>query len=77
MPGYVCKRFRRSAPGATTGTAIDEWRFSASSDLEAETRMRRELLTPMWGMKWENHFATLEAEDGRLLTTWLHNMLHA
>ena len=75
MPGYVCKRIRRSAPGAATGIAIDEWSFSASSDLEAETRMRRELL--MWGMEWENHFATLEAEDGRLLTTWLHGMLHA
>jgi hypothetical protein len=77
MPGYVCKRYRRSAPGAATGTMIDEWSFSASSDLEAETKIRRELLTPMLGMNWENHFATLEDQDGKVLATWLHGALHA
>jgi len=77
MPAFVCKRYRRSAPGAATGSLTDEWSFPAASATEAETRMRRELLTPMWGMDWENYFATLEDADGRRLTTWLHGTLHA
>jgi hypothetical protein len=77
MPAFVCKRYRRSAPGAATGTVTDEWSFTASSAMEAETRMRRELLTPMWGMDWENCFATLEDQDGTILATWLRGALHA
>jgi hypothetical protein len=76
-PTFICKRYRRSAPGAATGALTDEWSFTASSAMEAETKMRRELLTPMWGMDWENYFATLEDENGRLLARWLHGALHA
>jgi len=77
MPTYVCKRFRRGAPGAATGSLTDEYRFPAASALEAETKIRRGFLTPMWKMDWENYFATLEDEDGHLLVTWIHGVLHA
>ncbi len=77
MPIFVCKRYRRSAPRAATGTLTDEWSFPAASTFEAETRMRRELLTPMWGMDWENYFVTLEDQDGRLLASWLYGALNA
>jgi hypothetical protein len=75
MSSYVCKRYRRSAPGATTGTLLDEYRFPASSAMAAETKIRRDL--QMWAMDWENDFATLEDEEGHLLATWLHGVLHA
>ncbi|HWU54958.1 MAG TPA: hypothetical protein VN175_05605 [Rhizomicrobium sp.] len=77
MPIFVCKRYRRSAAGAATGSLTDEWSFSAASAMEAEAKMRRELLTPMWEMDWKNYFATLENEDGQVLAQWLHGLLHA
>lgn len=76
MPTFVCKRYRRSAPGAVTGSLTDEWSFPAASAVEAETRMRRELHTLMWGMDWENYFAALEDEDGQVLVTWLYSWWH-
>jgi hypothetical protein len=79
MPAYVCKRYQRSAAGAATGTLTDELRFTAASAQEAETRMRRGMLSPppIGPMDWERYFATLEDESGTVLVTWLHGALHA
>jgi hypothetical protein len=55
---------------------MDEWKFPASSATEAEAKIRV-LSAPMWGMDWENYFVTLEGEDGLVLSTWLHGLLHA
>jgi hypothetical protein len=77
MQHFICKRYRRSAPGAVTGTWTDQLRFCASSLLEAETQMRQELLAAWAHMNWKAHFATLEDEDGRILVRWLHGALHA
>ena len=77
MPTYVCKHYRRSAPGAAIGTLADEITFSAASSLEAETRMRKLLLSRVARMDWEKDFATLEDDCGHVLVTWLHGVLHA
>ena len=77
MPNFICKRYRRSAPGQDSGTVTDELRFSASSAAEAESRMRRMLPSSLGTMDWENYFATLEDQDGNRLATWLHGALHA
>ncbi len=78
MAIYLFKRYRRSAPGRDNGTVTDELRFSASSTLEAETRIRRGGLLPLLApMDWENYFATLEDADGHVLARWLHGWLHA
>ena len=75
MPTFVCKRYRRGAPGAAAGTVTDEWSFTALSAMEAETKVRRMMLiTPM---DWKTDFATLEDEMGRQLAVWRHGMLHA
>jgi hypothetical protein len=76
MPDFVCKRYRRSAPGAETGTLTDELRFTAATALEAESRMRRTLPSSLGSMDWENYFATLEDEDGEVLVKWLHSWWH-
>jgi len=75
MPGYVCKRYRRSAPGAEAGTVTDEWNFSASNAMEAETKVRRMMLIAP--MDWKRDFATLEDASGHELAVWHHGMLHA
>jgi len=78
MPTFVCKRYRRSAPSATTGTLMDELSFSASSALEAEAKVRRGLLSPAFGMMdWEKYFANLDDELGHELAVWHHGVLHA
>ncbi|MEO8301807.1 MAG: hypothetical protein ABI608_08435 [Rhizomicrobium sp.] len=76
MPVFVCKRHRRYAPGLESGTVADEWRFTASSALEAESRMRRSLPSSLGSMDWKTYFATLEDEDGQVLVTWLHSWWH-
>lgn len=76
MPRFVCKRYRRSAPGAATGTVMDEWSFSAPDGAQAEARIRV-LSAPMWGMDWETYFITLEDGKGQVLTTWHHSLLNA
>jgi hypothetical protein len=77
MPVYICKHYRRSAPGATTGTLADEITFSAPSAADAEARMRKLLTSGVAPMDWHKHFATLEDDSGHILVTWLHGMLHA
>jgi len=76
MPDFVCKRYRRSAPGQDSGTVTDELRFSADSAAEAESRMRRMLPSSLGAMDWENYFATLEDEDGQVLVKWLNSWWH-
>jgi hypothetical protein len=75
MPVFAFKRYRRSAPGATTGTVTDEWRFSASSMAEAEGKIRR--MQDFGPIDWKKDFATLEDEFGDELAVWHHGMLHA
>ena len=78
MPNFVCKGYRRSAPGAATGTLINELKFSAESAAEAEDKIRRNFRSPLFGaMDWEKDFATLEDDSGTVLMTWLHGTLHA
>jgi len=76
MPVFICKRYRRSAPGQENGTVTDELRFTALSAQEAEARMRRGLPPALGAMDWEKYFATLENEDGQVLVTWLHSWWH-
>jgi hypothetical protein len=77
MPIYVCKHYRRSAPGAKTGTVVNELRFEADSAAQAETRMRQSFRSPkMPPMDWDKDFATLETDSGHVLVTWLHGFLH-
>jgi len=76
MPVFVCKHYRRSSPGATTGTLADEWRFTAASLLEAEGKVRR-MLGITAPMDWTTDFATLEDELGQELAVWHHGLLHA
>ena len=76
MPVFVCKHYRRSGPGATTGTLADEWRFTAASLLEAEGKVRR-MLGITAPMDWMTDFATLEDELGQELAVWHHGLLHA
>jgi hypothetical protein len=47
MPLYVCKHYRRFAPGAETGTVLNEIRFEADSAARAETRMRQSFRSPI------------------------------
>lgn len=77
MPIFVCKHLRRSAPGATTGTLADEWRFSASTIVEAERKVRRMLGGSVAPMDWKKDFVALEDEHGHELAVWHHGMLHA
>ncbi len=78
MPVFICKHYRRSAPGAGTGALIEEIRFEADSALKAETRIRQGLRAPiMPAMDWDKDFATLEDENGQVLVTWLHGFLHS
>lgn len=76
MPVFVCKHYRRSGPGATTGTLADEWRFTAASLLEAEGKVRR-MLGITAPMDWKTDFATLEDDLGQELAVWHHGLLHA
>ena len=75
MPSFVFKRYRRSTPGATTGTVTDEWSFPASSAQEAEAKVRRMMLHAP--MDWKKDFAALEDELGHELAAWHHGMHHA
>lgn len=77
MPTFVCKRYRRSAPGAATGTLTDEWSFPASSALEAETKVRHMLLGGVAAMDWKKDFAALEDELGRELAVWHRGVSNA
>ncbi len=77
MPIFVCKRYRRTAPDATTGTLADEWRFSAPTLVEAERKVRRMLGGSVAPMDWKKDFVTLEDEHGHELAVWHHGMLHA
>jgi len=76
MPAFVCKHYRRSAPGATTGMVLDEWSFSASDATEAERKIRRMFLSGLAPMDWKTDFAALEDELGHELAVWHHGMLH-
>lgn len=77
MAVYACKHYRRSAPGAETGTVLNEIRFEADSAQSAETRMRQNFRAPIFPpMDWDRDFATLEDENGHVLVTWNHGFLH-
>jgi hypothetical protein len=76
MAVFVCKRYRRSTPGAETGALLDEFRFEADSQNKAETWIRKVLRPPIAPMDWVKDFATLEDEDGHVLVTWLYGFLH-
>jgi len=77
MPVYICKHYRRSAPGAAVGVVVDEIRFEAESAARAETRIRQGFCAPvMPAMDWDKDFATMEDEQGQVLVTWLHGFLH-
>jgi hypothetical protein len=77
MPVYICKHYRRTAPGAGTGTVVEEIRFEADSAIKAETRIRQAFRAPiMPEVDWDKDFATLEDENGQVLVTWLHGFLH-
>jgi hypothetical protein len=77
VPVYVCKHYRRSAPGAETGAVLDEIRFEADGAAAAETRMRQSFRSPVMPvMDWDKDFATLEDEGGHVLVTWQHGFLH-
>ena len=77
METYRCKRYRRSAPGRSDGTVIDELTFPAASAAEAENKVRRMLTLRLHPMDWEKDFVTLEDDTGHVLVTWLHGVLHA
>jgi hypothetical protein len=77
MPVYVCKHYRRNAPGADTGTVQNEIRFEADSAAQAESRIRQGFRAAVMAEPdWEREFATLEDEYGHVLVTWRHGFLH-
>ena len=77
MPTYVCKHYRRAAPGAETGTVLNEIRFEADSASAAETRIRQSSpASIMPSLDWNKDFALLEDENGHVLVTWSHGFLH-
>lgn len=77
MPTFVCKRYRRSAPGAATGTLTDEWSFPASTAMEAQTKVRHMLLSGIAPMDWKKDFAVLEDACGHELAVWHHGAANA
>jgi hypothetical protein len=78
METYYFKRYRRIGPGHTTGTVIDEVKFTAESAAEAETSVRHKFGSGIAGaMNWEKDFARLEDEYGHVIAEWLNGFAHA
>jgi hypothetical protein len=77
MQSYYFRRYRRAGQGQTTGTVIDEVKFTAESAVEAETRVRRLVGSGFDAMDWQKDFARLEDEHGHVLVEWLNGFAHA
>jgi hypothetical protein len=78
MQTYYFRRYRRAGPGQTTGTIIDEVKFTAESAIDAETSVRRRFGSGIAGaMDWKMDFARLEDEHGHIIVEWLHGFAHA
>jgi hypothetical protein len=78
METYYFKRYRRTGPGHTVGTIIDEVKFTAESAAEAETGIRRRFGSGIAGaMDWEKDFARLEDEHGHAIAEWQNGFTHA
>ena len=71
METYYCKRYRRVSPGASTGTATDEMKFTAKDAAEAENSVKRGLRSHIAHMDWGKDFATLEDASGHVVAIWL------
>ena len=70
METYYWKRYLRASLGALTGTVTDTLKISAISKMEAENMMTRYFTHGVAPMQWDKHFATLEDESGKVITTW-------
>ena len=71
METYYWKRYRRASPGATTGTATDEIKFTAKDVTEAVKSVKWGFQSGVARMDWEKDFATLEDTAGHIVTKWL------
>ncbi|HEY4075764.1 MAG TPA: hypothetical protein VGM26_02420 [Rhizomicrobium sp.] len=76
METYCFRRYRRTGPGHTTGTVIDEVKFTAGSADEAETSVRHRFGS-VGAMDWDKDFARLEDEHGHAIAEWLNGFAHA